>query len=344
MTSDGAASDAPATEAQHSGGHRTQWADVVGRWAFLVVFALVVMVFWAMRPNTFGTLGNLSIVINRAAIPLILGCAVTLVLSCSEFDLAGPNLADFGSVVIGVLVTTGGMQSGIGPWLAIAAGLLCPLTFGAVTGAAVTYGRVPSFVASLAVGSAAAGMELATQSRIEGGLKQIVTIALPDQIRDLNTTTLLWTNIRLSVLIAFGVALSIWITLRFTVFGRHVLAIGGNADAAYLAAVPITRVRLIVFTVAGLLAGVAGLLGLAERGYFTGASPPLLLQSYTAAFLGTAVLALRRFTIGGTAAAVLFLQVMSNGLGLLNQPTWIVSVVNGTVLLTAVVLTRGRHR
>lgn len=81
------------------------------------------------------------------------------------------------------------------------------------------------------------------------------------------------------------------------------------------------------------------------KSLFSSLVPPLLLQSYTVAFLGTAVLARRRFTIGGTLVAVLFLSVLSNGLGLLNQPTWIASVVNGVVLLTAVVLTRrGRGR
>jgi ribose/xylose/arabinose/galactoside ABC-type transport system permease subunit len=99
-------------------------------------------------------------------------------------------------------------------------------------------------------------------------------------------------------------------------------------------------VRITVFVLVGVLAGIAAVIGLSERGYFNGASPPLLLQSYTVAFLGTAVFALRRFTIGGTVVAVLFLQTLSNGLGLLNQPTWIVSVINGLVLLTAVVLTR----
>lgn len=86
------------------------------------------------------------------------------------------------------------------------------------------------------------------------------------------------------------------------------------------------------------------MVGLSERGYFNGASPSLLLQAYTVAFLGTAVFALRRFTVLGTLVAVLFIQTLSNGLGLLNEPTWIVSVINGVVLLSAVVLTRRRGR
>lgn len=322
------------------GGRRP--ADLVARSTLLVVFAAMVATFWILRPDTFATSSNLQAILNQAAVVAIFGVAVTVVLLSGEFDLAFPSIADSTTILIGILVTTAGLTSTLGVTTALLGGLAVAATFGLLSGTALAIGKVPSFVASLAVGSLATGVELGLQDRIDGGLKQISTLDLPPALQDIGQFTIPGTELRIGVLIAAVVAISVWLLLRSTVFGRHVHAVGGNADAAYLAGVPVARVRILVFTLAGLLGGVAAFVSIVQQGYFFGASPPLLLQTYTVAFLGTAVLARRRFSIGGTITAVLFLAVLANGLGLLNKPTWITSLVNGAVLLTAVVLTRRR--
>jgi ribose transport system permease protein len=341
-TAAAAPAQAPAPGVTPRGGG--QWPERFAKSALVAVFVAMVAVFVILRPNTFATQSNLAVIINSSAVLMIFGCAVTVVLLCGEFDLAFPYIADAVAVTIGVLVTVHGMHSGVAVVAAVGIGVVVATLFGIGSGAALAIGRVPSFVATLAIGSVAAGFELAVQGKIAGGLKQISTLSLPLGIQKLGTETFFGTAIRLTVVVAIVVVGAVWLLLRFSVLGRHIYAVGGNADAAFLAAVPVTRVRILVFALSGALAGIAGVVGLADHGYFNGSSPPLLLQSYTVAFLGTAVFALRRFTIGGTVVAVLFLQTLTNGLSLLNQPTWIVSMVNGSVLLTAVVLTRRRGR
>ncbi|MGW5520154.1 ABC transporter permease [Nocardia africana] len=310
----------------------------------MIVFAVMVTGFAVARPESFATQANFAVIVNSSAVLMIFGCAVTVVLLAGEFDLAFPYITDAVAVTIGVLMTAQGMHSGAAAFLAVGIGILVATLFGLASGTALSIGKVPSFVATLAVGSVAAGFELAVQGKITGGLKQISNLALPAGLQKLGTTQIWGTAIHPTVVIAAVVAIVVWVILRSTVFGRRIYAVGGNADAAYLAAVPVTRVRVLVFVLSGALAGIAAVVGLAEHGYFSGSTPPLLLQSYTVAFLGTAVLALRRFTIGGTVVAVLFLATLTNGLSLLNQPTWIVSIVNGLVLLAAVILTRRRER
>jgi ribose transport system permease protein len=115
--------------------------------------------------------------------------------------------------------------------------------------------------------------------------------------------------------------------------------------AAYLAGVPVAALRIAAFALVGCLAGIVGMITLTERGYFNMASPPLLLQAYTAAFLGAAVLAKKkRFDIFGSLFSVFVLLVLSNGLSLMNQPRWIASAISGVVLLVAVVLNRPQNR
>jgi ribose transport system permease protein len=318
--------------------------EYLAKSALLVVFVLMVAAFWVLRPDTFATASNFQAILNQSSVLAIFGVGVTVVLLSAEFDLAFPNIADNSIIVMGLLVTTVGLQSPLGIVLAIAVGLGVSTCFGALSGTALAIGKVPSFVASLAVGSLAMGLELGLQSKIGLGLKQISTLDLPEPLQKLGTYSVPGTGLRIGVFVALIVAASVWLLLRSSILGRHIHAVGGNPDAAYLAGVPVAKVRILVFTLSGFLAGIAGVIALSQQGYFYGASPPLLLQAYTVAFLGTAVLGRRRFTVGGTLISVMFLGVMSNGLGLLNQPTWITSVVNGTVLLTAVLLTTRRGR
>jgi len=127
--------------------------------------------------------------------------------------------------------------------------------------------------------------------------------------------------------------------------GRQAYATGGNPMAAYLAGVPVAALRIAAFSAIGAIAALSGGIQLSERGYFNMASPPLLLQAYTAAFLGAAVLAKKkRFDAFGSVFSVFVLLVLSNGLSLMNQPRWIASVISGAVLLVAVLLNRPQGR
>lgn len=218
---------------------RGRGAEALAKVALVAIFAGMIAIFATLRPQSFATIANLQIILNGAAILAIFGCAVTVVLIAGEFDLAFPYIADSTSLIVGVLVTTSLVSTGISGVLAVAIGLVIATSFGLISGVAVALGRVPSFVATLAVGSVAAGIELATQGRIANGLKQISPMSLPAGFRELGTTTIPGTDLRLGVVIAAAVAALTWVLLRFTVFGRHIYAVGGNPEAAFLASVPV---------------------------------------------------------------------------------------------------------
>lgn len=319
--------------------------DGLKKWGLVIVFVLIVITFSILEPNTFPTARNAVNIINNAAPLIFLSLAATMALIVGEFDLSFPNVADLVTVIIGVLVTTYGMNSGLGIVGAVLIGMLVAMVFGAINGFFVAKAFIPSFVATLAVGSIAGGLELASQGGIGMGMKQISQIVLPPALQELGRTTFPGTPFKLSSVLAFAVAILLWLGLRGSTPGRRSYALGGNPMAAYLAGVPVVWLRLGVFTLIALLAATAGTVNLVERGYFNGASPPLLLQSYTAAFLGAAVLTKKkRFDVLGTLFSVFVLLVLTNGLSLMNQPRWIANVISGIVLVTAVVLNRPKHR
>lgn len=320
---------------------RRRVRDVVADYAVLGAFVALIIAFSLARPDTFPTLVNIEDIFNSCVTYVIFGSLVTMVLVLGEFDLAFPNIADFTSVVVGVLVLGHTFNTGIGVVAAIVIGLTAGLLAGIASGVFISNGRIPSFIVTLAVGSVVAGVQLAVQGHIPGGVLQIAPASVPGVFRDISVRHIFGSNLQTGLIVAVIVALVAITVLRLSVLGRRIQAVGGNSRAAFLASIPVGRVRVIVFATAGLLAAVTGIVNLGSQGYYDGASTPYLLQVYTAAFLGRAVWPHHRFSVTGTIIASLFLQTLTDGLNLLNEPTWIVSVASGVVLLLAVTMTVG---
>jgi ribose/xylose/arabinose/galactoside ABC-type transport system permease subunit len=216
--------------------------------------------------------------------------------------------------------------------LAIGGGL------GLSSGLAVGYGRASAFIVTLAMGSIAAGLELVVQGRISGGSTTIQWIDIPNSLRALVNTSVF--GIQLAVFVLILVAAVVGAVLVLTPWGRHVHAIGGNEIAALLAGVPVRRVKVTAFVVAGVLAAAAGIFFVAGQGYYPNALTGFLLPAYAAAFFGGAAVARRGFSVPATLFGTLYLQTLANGLLVMNEPQWVTSLVQGVVLFVTVLLAR----
>ena len=93
---------------------------LLARWGVIAGFIAMVIFFAAMRPDTFATWQNARSIINASPILIIFGCIVTATMVLGEFDISFPNLADLSSIVIAVLVTTGGLSAGVELMFAVA--------------------------------------------------------------------------------------------------------------------------------------------------------------------------------------------------------------------------------
>ncbi len=140
-----------------------------------------------------------------------------------------------------------------------------------------------------------------------------------------------------SAMILLGFVALFWLILRFTGFGRHVYAVGGNAEAARRSGINVTGIRIAIFTLASMLAAVGGILAASRLDTASSeVDPTLLLNAIATAVIGGVSLFGGRGSVWAVVLGSLVIGGLANGLGLLNANTDIVYMVEGVVLLIAV--------
>lgn len=339
----GALSAPPSPASSPRRGWQEQLSHLPLRQILLVgSFFIMVLIFSLEEPTAFFSFANLKNLINELPILGTLAVSVTVVLALGEFDLSVPNVAALTSVIVAILCTQTSLDGGFGLAIAIIVGLLVASFAGSVNGVAVGYGKASAFVVTLAVGSIAAGAELFVQGKISGGLIQIGRSELPSGLLGISNTKI--GGFELAVFLFLAIALIVGLALIHTPWGRHVQAIGGNEAAARLAGVAVQRSKVYAFVLAGLLAGVAGIFFAARQGYFPNALPPYLLPAYAAAFFGAAAVGRRGFSVPATLFGVIYLSTLANGLRVMNEPLWVISVIQGLILFITVLLARAGWR
>lgn len=294
------------------------------RWSLLVAFAAAIAFFAAARPNTFLTLDNARAILDDTSVLVVLAVGVTAVLVIGEFDLSV-------GFVVGLAAAAGvGAMAfrGWPVWVAILVALGAGAVAGVANGVAVAHVRIPSFIATLAIGSIAAAIELAIT-------RTSIFADIPAGYSEIALTRV--ATIPMRALIAAAVVVLFLVILRRTVFGRHASAIGDNPAAATLTGVPVARVRMLCFVLAGLTAGLAAVLVTSSAGsYYPNLGTGYLLPAYAAAFLGLSLGSGLRFNVLGSYVGVLLLGTVTTGLTMMNQPSWVAALVQGCVLIAAV--------
>ncbi len=296
----------------------------------LVIALLVIGTALSLAHPTFLTVNNLLNVARQISINGILAVGVTLVLLTGGVDLSLGSVVALACVVAASLAHPGDHSVLIPVLAGIAAGAAC----GATNGLMVTRGMIPSFIATLGMMTAARGLALVLAkgrpvsnlspefTRIGGDLGMLPIPAI--------------------VLAAFAVGTAI--VLRNLRLGRHLYAVGGNADAARASGISVGHVRMIAYTVCGAFAGVAGVV-LASR-ITTGqpnAAAGYELDAIAAVVIGGTSLSGGVGTIGGTILGALLVGVINNGLDLMNVSSYYQAIVKGVIIVGAVWLDRNRN-
>lgn len=274
-----------------------------------------------------------------AALPLLLLAAgQTFVLVAGGIDLSAPALVGLASVA-GGLVMSGDVGLLGRHDAAMPAALLAMIATGTIAGAfnglCVARLGMPAFMVTLTMAMGAAGLSVwMTQ-----------TVARTDTLYNLPEPFLAIGRPAGSALaIALAATLAAHVLLSRTLAGRWMHAIGHNARAALVAGVPTARIIVMTYALSGLFAGLAALVITAR---LETASPShgrqLLLDVIGAAVIGGTSLSGGVGSIAGTAAGVLFLAVLGNGLTLLNLSDFVITIVKGLVILAAALIDRWRR-
>lgn len=291
------------------------------------LFAVALAMFIA-TPD-FLTSRNLLNIGVQAAVVAILAFGMTYVIVAAGIDLSVGSVAALSAVGAGWIVGAG--LPGI---LGLVAGPLVGLVAGLISGVAVAYGKLPSFIATLAMLSVARGLTLV----VSGGRP----ITMPQEISWLGSQL---GPIPVPIIVMLVMFALTGFVLNRTVFGRSLYAVGGNLEAARLSGLPVRRLTATVFAVSGLFAGVAGMV-LAGR---LGSAQPQAAMGYeldaiAAVVIGGASLAGGQGKATGTLIGALVLAVIRNGLNLLNVSSFWQQVVIGLVIALAVGLDVLRRR
>ncbi|GAA5147064.1 ABC transporter permease [Microbacterium pseudoresistens] len=309
--------------------------DLLRNRAFLgIVVLLLLVAFFAWQlPETYLTVDNMKSILQQQSTLIVLALGVTFVLMIGEFDLSFSFTIGLSAAVSILLMSALGV-----PWLvAILAGIIIGMLVGVANGLAVAWGRAPAFIATLAVGSAATGIEqlLTGNNTIANGVPVEYLMFTLEEFAGLPSSV--WLTLLL-------VAISVFI-VSFTTFGRRVRATGLNPTAVALAGTSVERVRLGAFVIMGLLAGLAGVMVSSLGGsYFPNSGSGLLLPPYSAVFLGAAIIGRGRFSPLATLYGFAFIALLERGLTMMNQKSAVIMLIEGLVLLVAVVLARQERK
>ena len=306
---------------------RTQAADFAERWGVLVVFGVMLLVFSLLSPDVFPTWKNARSIIEQASIIVLLAVGLTFVLAAGEFDLSFPYVFTLVSGLTVVAMSDWGMGAAGGVLVGLGVGVLT----GLINGSLVATGRASSFIITLALGTAYTGLMFGIAGEAP------VTSGIPNSFIDISTWSI--GDIRLQLIVMVIVAVGLGLVLRSSILGRYVKATGSNPGAAAIAGVKVSRVRITCFVVLGICVAIAAILQTSlSAAYYPTAGQGLFLPPFVAAFIGTSVLGRGQFTVFGTVVGALFIGTLQTGLLLQDIPSWVIYVVQGVVLLIAVLV------
>jgi ribose/xylose/arabinose/galactoside ABC-type transport system permease subunit len=303
-------------------------AAFLHRYGTLLAFVALAAGFSIAAPQAFATGANALNLLQQITTLSIVAAAATFVMVIGEFDLAVGFVASLAAVIAFVLLGDG--------WpivAAIAAGLASGVAAGLASGVLVARYGVPSFVATLAIGTIVSGLAY----WISGGSS--LFSGIPAAYTALGRGTIL--GVPVLALWMAAVLVGSQVVLTRTRYGRRLHAIGDNARAAHLAGLPISRDRVVTFAVAGALSALAGLLLAARLGSVQPTmGEALLLPAYAAVFVGTTASRSGTPNIGGTFLGVAITGVIVNGLTIVGAEPFVQKIVTGAIIIAAVLVRR----
>lgn len=308
---------------------RARMWDLINKSGIMVVCVLLFVVLSATVPDFFTTRNIQGLLLS---VTLIGSIAVTMmfVLALGEVDLSVASIVAFAGVVTSTVMTQSHSVL-----LGVAAGVLAGGAVGLVNGVLIARFKINSLIATLAMMEAVRGLAYITsngdavmiseESFFDLGGGSFLGISFP-----------IWSTIVGFVIFGF--------LLKKTIFGKNVLAVGGNSEAALLAGLPVTRIKITVFVLQGLVTGFAGVM-LASRMSLGDpkTSMGLELGVISACVLGGVSLTGGVATISGVLAGVLIMGAVQDAMSLMNVPTFYQYLIRGGILLLAVLFDQFRR-
>ena len=311
--------------------------NFIRNYGTLACFIFLLALFSLLLPGTFPTARNLFNISQQVSMLAVAAFAMTVVMAMGDFDLSVGSMASLAGIVAALTFKATGSVA-----LGIAAALAVGLLGGLLNGFLVAFVGIMPFVATLGTLTIFGGLAFL----ISGG-KTLFGSDIPEAFSALargglplfhqGEALIVLPNLTLLAAVVLAV---IWFLLEKKVFGRHLYAMGGNAEAARLAGIRVRETRVAAFMIAGFGAALAGLMYAAR---VASANPTqgsgLMLDAIAAVFLGMTISRNNEPRVLNTLVGVLLLGVLGNGLTQLSIDSYIRDILVGSIIILAVAST-----
>ncbi len=302
-----------------------QYIKNIRKYGILIAFLAICLTLTYISPQ-FLTLSNWTIIFTQVSINALLAFGVTFVIIAGGIDLSIGSVVAVSGVVAALLAKNDNYTV-IVP---IIGGLIVGLLFGALNGFLITKSKIAPFIVTLGIMTIGRGLALIIS-------KGRPISNLSDSFNFIGGGDIL--GIPFPIIVLFVVFIICSVVLKKTIFGRYVYAVGGNEQASWASGINVNQVKIAVYSLCGLLAGLGGIL-LTSR-ITTGqpnAGASFELDAIAAAVIGGASTSGGVGSIQGTLFGVILIGVLNNGLDLLNVSSYYQQVVMGVIIIGAVLL------
>ncbi len=294
---------------------------------------IALFIFFSLASPFFFNPSNLTNLGRQTVLLAVTAFAMTFIILSGEIDLSVGSVVSLISIFVAMALRDSGSIA-----LAVLIGVGSGVLIGTINGVITVIGRVPSFITTLGMFSAARGIALAITNAVAIPILNDDYLFLFQDARPL--------GIAVSVIYAVVLFAVLHFLLTRTRFGISVYAVGGNAKAARLSGIGVRRVKIEVFALAGAIIGFAAILQIARLG---SASPEvarnLELDAIAAVVLGGTSFTGGRGSLIRTVFGVLLIGILNNGMNLMNIDSYFQFIIKGAIIVLAVLLdrwTRGR--
>lgn len=300
------------------------------KWAPVLVLVALIAFFTAARGSAFASASNLVAILNQWAIPLLVALGLTFVIMLGSIDLSIDGTVGMAGSVASVLVMNSLNDNSMGV-LGIIIAILCSVLVGFVIGVIHVKLRVPSFMVSFAFMNICTGIAYISYSGTPATVTDPFLRELP-KVSFLGIPFITWVALIM-------LAICIYIQ-EFTPFGRHIYAVGTDETIPRSVGVNVDHVKIKVFTLAGFLFGVAGVIGMIRLGQGqAGIGTGLMFPAQAAVVIGGTSLAGGKGGVINTIVGTLIMTVLTNGLTMMGIDPNIKTGIQGVIILVAVILT-----
>jgi ribose transport system permease protein len=315
-------------------GHLQKALNVLGPFVGLV-FVIAIFALIPEVQDRFLRLGNFKSVATQSVIVAMGALGMTLIIISGGIDLSAASNIALSSVIAAYAI-----NAGVSPWIALLLGILTGGAVGLFNGTLITRLRLVPFIVTLGMMGIARGLAkwIAGNQKIDAPMSWVNELMAKSPRPS-------WLLLAPGVWIVIIFAVVMAVVLRYTVFGRHVFAIGSNEATARLCGIRTDRTKILIYGIAGLFCGLSGVM---EFSRLTVGDPTvavgLELDIIAAVVIGGGSLSGGEGSILGTMIGVLIMSFLRNGCTMMGWPNYIQEIIIGAIIVIAVALDRLRHR